>query len=114
MIMVVVMVMVMVMVVMVAVMSAVPFIMIMLVTWHVFAVVPIVANKIHGPTAGVIFSAVARPMPLVSRRYMQIDRLIGERRVPVNHHGPGINQRGGLRHATDIDLAIETGLADVD
>lgn len=104
--------MVVIMVVMVPVMSAVP--VIMLVTWHVFAVVPIVANKVHESTTGMIFGAMARPMPLMSRRHMQVDRLISERRVPVNHHGPGIDQRRGLRHATDIDLAIEAGLADVD
>lgn len=71
---------------MVSVMSPIP--VIMPVTRHVYPVVPIVANKVHGATTGVILRAVARPVPLVSRRYMQIDRYITERRVAVNHHRP--------------------------
>jgi hypothetical protein len=44
------------------------------ITTNIFVVVPIVANKIHGPPAGVVLRAVFVPVPLVARRYMQVDR----------------------------------------
>ena len=85
-----------------------------LVAWYVFAVVPIVAYEVHGASAGMIFAAVLGPMPLMPRGHMQIHRLISEGRIPVNHNGTRIDQRGGLRHITEIDLPKETRLADID
>jgi hypothetical protein len=118
MVMVMVMGMVMVVVVVVVVVTMIPVVsavsIIMAVTGHVFAVVPVVPNKVHGTATGVIFGAVACPVPLIPGRYMQVDRLTIECRIPVNHHRSGIDQRRGLRHLTDIDLTEETGFANVD
>ncbi|HEV2702389.1 MAG TPA: hypothetical protein VGV09_12195 [Steroidobacteraceae bacterium] len=96
---------------MVPIESAVPII--MPVARHIFAVVPIIANEVHGPTAGVIFRTVARPVLLLSRPYVQVDGLVIERRISVDDHGAAIDQRGGLRHIADIDLAKETRFANV-
>lgn len=101
-----------VMVSVIAVETAVPII--MPVAWHIFPVVPIVPNKEDGPTTGVILAAVARPVLLVSRRHMQVDGLVAEGWIPVNHHGTRIDQCGRLRHFTNIDLAEEPRLANVD
>ncbi|MGC1459442.1 MAG: hypothetical protein WA825_14295 [Steroidobacteraceae bacterium] len=85
----------------------------MLVARYVFAVVPIVTHKVHGTAAGVIFSAMPCPMPLLSWRYVEVNRLVGEGWIPMNHHRMHINQRWGLRDVTDIDLPEESGFPDV-
>jgi hypothetical protein len=99
-------------VVVAAVAVAVP--VMMLVTRYIFAVVPIVSHEVHGATAGVVFSAVLCPMPFMAGTHVQVHRLTVERGVPVNHHGTRIDQRRRLWHVTDIDLAEESGLADID
>jgi hypothetical protein len=80
---------------------------------NVFAVVPIVPDKIDRATAGMIFSAVTGPMSLVSRGHMQIYRRTGEGRIPVNHNGMRINERRTLRYVAEIDLAKESRVADI-
>jgi hypothetical protein len=116
MIMVVIMVMVVVVVVVVITMIAImaTVLVIMTVTRHILAVVPIVPNKIHGSPARMIFRAMSRPMLLMARRHVQVDRLVSEGGIPVNHHRPRIDQRRRLRHISNIDLPKESGLAHVD
>jgi hypothetical protein len=113
MIVVVVMVMVMIMVV-AAIMVASAVRVMMLMARYVLMLVPVVTDKVHGPTTGVVLRAMPCPMLLVSRWHMKVYRLIGKRWIPVNHNGTCINQRWGLRYITDIDLPEKSGLADVD
>ena len=87
---------------------------VMTVSRDVFAVVPIVPHKVHGAATGVVFAAVPFPMPLISRTDVQIHRLPVERRIPMNHNGTRIDQRRRLWHITDIDLAEESGLTDIE
>jgi hypothetical protein len=86
----------------------------MLMARHVFAVVPIVTDKVHGATTGVILTAVLCPMLLMSGRHVEIQRRTRERRIPVNYDGTRINQLRGSRFIADIDLTKESGLADID
>lgn len=110
----VVVIMVMIMVVVVVVTAVVIMVVVMTVSRDVFAVVPIVPHKVDGAAAGVVFAAVPFPMPLISRTDVQIHRLPVERRIPMNHNGTRIDQRRRLRHITDIDLAEEPGLTDIE
>ena len=45
-----------------------------LVTRHVFVVVPVVSHKVDRPAAGVVFRAMPPPVLLVARRHVQVDR----------------------------------------
>jgi hypothetical protein len=81
---------------------------------NVLAVVPVIANEIHGTAAGVIFGAVAGPVALVAGGYVQVDRGAGILRIPVDDQGLGIQHRGWLRFIPDVDLSEESGLADAD
>jgi hypothetical protein len=84
------------------------------VVWYVLVVVPVVSNKVDRPTAGVVLRAVLAPVFLVTRWYVQIDRRSGnELRCPLNHHRFRVDQLWAWG-VTNIDLPIETGLADAD
>ena len=45
-----------------------------LVTRHVFVVVPVVSHKVDRPAAGVVFRAMPAPVLLVARPHVQVDR----------------------------------------
>lgn len=85
-----------------------------LVVRHIDLVVPLVANKIDGPVAGIVLVAVFAPFFLVSGWYMEIDRLMDHMdgggtdhdRLGVNYLGPG--------GVADINLSEKAGLADAD
>jgi len=108
------MIMVVVVVVVVVMTAVVIMVVVMTVSRDVFAVVPIIPHKVHGAATGVVFAAVPFPMPLISRTDVQIHRLPVERRIPMNHNGTRIDQRRRLWHITDIDLAEESGLTDIE
>jgi hypothetical protein len=98
-------------VVVVMVMSAVTVMMLM--AGHVFAVVPIITDKVYRAAAGMIFSAVPCPMTLMAWRYMDIHRRTREGRIAVNHNGTRIDQRRGLWHIAEIDFTKKSRLADI-
>jgi hypothetical protein len=81
-----------------------------LVTRDVLAVVPIVLDKEDSLAAGMVFVAVLFPMFGVTRRYAQIDRRT-MLRYSFNKNGLRVDHLR-LRIATDVDAAIEAGLAD--
>lgn len=85
-----------------------------LVSRHVFVVVPVIAHEVDPPAAGVVLRTMLAPVLLVPRRYVQVDRRGRDefRRLP-DHHGLRIDQLW-LRRVADIDLAEESGLADSD
>lgn len=94
------------------VMMQIAWTMLSLVTRNIFAVVPIVLNKIDGFAAGVVFVAVFPPVFCITGRYVQIDgRAI---RVAAFHYfGLAINHLW-LRVAPDLDAAIKSGLAETE
>jgi hypothetical protein len=107
----VVMIMLMIAVIVVIVIVVVP---IIAVTRYVLAVVPIVTDKVHGTAAGIVFGAVPRPVLLMSRRHVEINRLACERGVPMNHRGTRIDDSWGLRRIAEIDLAKKSRFPDID
>lgn len=85
-----------------------------LVTRHVFVVVPVVSHKVDRPAAGVVPRAMLTPVFLVPRRHVQVDRRGGNKlRRPLDHDGLPENQLW-LRDVANIDLPVEAGLADAD
>ena len=80
----------------------------------VFALIPIISNEIDLPPARVIFAAMLVPICGVSNGYSKIERRqdnIYRRRRDQYRLG-----KHQLRHhvAAEIDLAIKTGLPDID
>jgi hypothetical protein len=106
--------MVMVMVMIVVVVMVVAAIVMMLVAGNVLMVVPIVADEVHGTAARIVFSAMLRPVSLMTRSHVKVHWLPDECRIPVDHDGPGINQCRALRYIADVDLPEEAGLAYID
>jgi len=100
--------------IMVVVVVTVPTLIMVLMARRILAGVPIVANKIHGPAARVIFRAMSCPMPFLSRRHMQVHRLIDESAIAADHYGPGVDQGGRSWHLADIDLPEQPRLTDID
>ena len=85
-----------------------------LVTRHVFVVVPVVSHKVDRPAAGVVLRAMLTPVFLVARRHVQVDRRGGNKlRRPLDHNGLRVNQLWP-RDVANIDLPVEAGLADAD
>lgn len=75
-------------------------------------VVPPVLHKIDWLTAGVVLVAIPAPVPGVSRGNVQVDRLLGDtHRSPLDHDRTWVDEYR-LWNVTDIDAAIEPGLAD--
>ena len=82
-----------------------------LVSWHVFVVVPVIAHEVDPPAAGVVLRAMLAPVVLMPRRHVKVNRRgRNEFRRLLDHHGLWIDQLG-LRKVADIDLAEESGLA---
>lgn len=98
-------------VIMVMVMVMVPVMMPM--ARNVFAVVPIIPDKVYRAAAGMIFSAVTCPMSLMPRRHMQIYRRTGECWIPVNYNRMHIDQRWTLRDIAEIDLTKESRFTNI-
>ena len=66
-----------------------------LVTRHVFVVVPVVPHKVDRSAAGVVLRAMLAPVFLVARRHMQVDRRgRNELRRPLDYNGLRVNQLG--------------------
>src|SRR5882757_2394224 len=85
-----------------------------LVTRHVFVVVPVISHKVDRSAAGVVPRAMLTPVFLVPRRHVQVDRRGGNKlRRPLDHDGLPENQLW-LRDVANIDLPVEAGLADAD
>jgi hypothetical protein len=75
-------------------------------------VVPPVLHKIDWLTAGVVLVAIPAPVPGVSRGDVQVDRLLGDtHRSPLDYDRTWVDEYR-LWNVTDIDAAIEPGLAD--
>src|SRR5665647_3686091 len=87
--------------------------MLLLVTGNIFAVVPSVLHKEDTLAACVVFSAVLAPMFGMARRNAQIDRRTIVRYTPLDYHRVTIDHLW-RRKVTDVQLAIEAGLADAD
>ena len=88
------------------------FAMTFLIARNVLAVVPAALDKIDALTAGVVLAAVFSPVPGVPRRYAHIDRRTNYLDL-LDHNWPTI-EHAWRRIVADIDLAIETGLANTD
>jgi hypothetical protein len=81
---------------------------------YIDIIVPPVTNEIDRLAAGIIFAAVLAPVLLMTRRHVQVHRLINNAgRHGSNHDGSRVNEFG-LREASDVNASIKTGLADAD
>ena len=108
------MVMIVVVVVVVTMVTVIPVVpVVMLVARHVFAVVPVITDKVHRATASMIFAAISCPMRLMSRPHVEINRWTAECRIPVNHNGSRVDQRRRFPYAAEINLTKESRLADI-
>ena len=94
--------------------SAVILAMTRLILRYIDIVVPPVTHEIDRSAAGIIFVAVLAPFFLMTRRHVQVDRLINDtcRSVP-DYDGLCVNEFG-LRIVSDVNAAIKTRLADAD
>ncbi len=85
-----------------------------LVSRHVFIVVPVIAHEVDSPAAGVVLRTMLAPVLLVPWRYMKVNRRgRNELRRLLDYHRLRIDQLW-LRKIADIDLAEESGLSDTD
>ncbi len=82
----------------------------LLITRDVFAVIPVVPHKIHLFATRIVFMAVFTPVFGVTRRNTEIHRWVSCRHT-LNHYRLWIKERRS-REASNIDLSIESGLAD--
>lgn len=76
-------------------------------------VIPAILDEINSLAAGIIRTAVFRPVFCMSRRHAQINRLFHIPGLALNNHRLRINQLG-LREAANINAAIKTRLANID
>ena len=81
---------------------------------YIDIIIPPVPHEIDRLAASIIFAAVLAPFFLMTRRHVQVDRLINNtgRSVP-DHDGLCVNEFG-LRIVSDVNAAIKTGLAYAD
>jgi len=81
---------------------------------HVLLVVPLVAYEVDRPAASVVLRAMPAPVPFVSGRYVQVNRLDcnvlgrpnGNDRLCINN--------GRRRNSADVDLPEEARLTNAD
>jgi hypothetical protein len=84
----------------------------LLVARDVFVPIPVVPHKVDALIAGVVFTAMSAPILRMAWRHMQIDgwavhcRPIHDARLLIDQLRP--------RKVADVDMAVETGLTDVD
>lgn len=81
---------------------------------HIYFVVPFVTHEIDRPVAGIVSVTVPAPFFCVSRRHMEINRLMDHMGgCGPDYNWPGIDylRAGGV---ADIDAPIEPWLADTD
>jgi len=85
-----------------------------LVLRHIDIIVPPVTHEIDRLSASIIFAAVFAPFLLMTRRHVQVDRLIDNagRRMP-DHDGLCVNEFRS-RIVSNVNAAIKTRLADAD
>src|SRR5882724_1823891 len=93
----------------VTVTMSVPF----LIARHIHILVPVVTHEINRPAAGAVLAAMLGPVLGVAGRNAQVEwrpmldgDVLDDHRVAVDH--------AWLRKITDVDLPIESRLADVD
>ena len=84
----------------------------LLIARHVFAFVPAILNEIDALAAGAVFVAVMAPVLGMAGRDAQVDRWAMDRDALDQNRLAVDDRRAGV--AADVDLAIETGLADAD
>jgi len=83
-----------------------------LITRDILALVPVVMHKKDAFAAGIVFAAVLFPIFGMARRYAQIDRGT-DNLHPFNDYRLTV-EHPWLRVVSDVNPAIETGLADAD
>src|SRR5512136_1863603 len=81
---------------------------------HINIVVPLVTHEIDGSSASIIFLTVLAPVLLMTRRYVQIKRLLDNvTRCGSNHDGSWVNEFR-VRSVPNVNTSIKTRLADTD
>ena len=81
---------------------------------YILLVVPVILYEVDGPTARVVLSTMLTPGPLVTRRYVEVDRRFGHvSGTPLDHYWLGINQLRCWRPA-NVYLSIESWVPNVD
>jgi len=79
---------------------------------HILLLVPVLAHKIHWPTAGVVLCTMLAPVLLMARRNVEIDRIRDDDlRRTLDYDGLRIDQCR-WRQLTQVNLAIETQTID--
>ncbi len=81
---------------------------------HIDIVVPPVTHEVDRLSAGIIFAAVLAPFLLMTRRHVDVDRLIDNAgRCRPDHDRLCVDEFGS-RIVSNVNAAIKTGLADAD
>ena len=86
----------------------------MLIVRHERVPVPVVSYEIDRPAAGVVFTAVLRPMLLVSHGHAQVQRGTGVMGVAFNDYRCWIDHLWRLRNVANVDLTVVARLANAD
>jgi len=89
-----------------------PVILVFLVARDIHAFIPAVAHEIDPLATGLIRAAIPPPTSDLARRNVQIDRRTHNRH-PLDEHRLPVDELW-WRIATDVQVTIETGLADAD
>lgn len=77
-------------------------------------IIPLVTHEIDRSVTSIIFTAVLAPFFLMTGRDVQVSWLINNTgRRSLNHDGFRVNELG-LRKVSNVNTAIEAGLADAD
>jgi hypothetical protein len=84
-----------------------------LITGNILLLVPVVMNKKDPLAAGVVFATVLSPIFDVTRRNAEIDGRAVQPGPTENDSRLGVDH-SGLREIADVNMPIETGLADAD
>ena len=82
----------------------------LLIARNVFALIPVVLNKIDAFATGVVLVTMLAPIFGMTGRNAQIDRRALDH-YPLDHHWLTIDELR-RRIITDVDLAIESGMTD--
>ena len=80
-----------------------------LIARDVLALVPVIAYEIDGPTAGIVFGAVPRPILFMTGRHMQINRGLDITGHVRDCDRLCVDERGRLRDTADVEPKNEQG-----
>jgi len=83
-----------------------------LVSWYILAFIPAVAHEIDPLAAGLVRATIPAPMLGVAGRNVEVDRRTHNRH-PLDDHRLPVDE-SWRRITTDVDMTMETGLADAD